>query len=196
MDHTTASTLAQVGIEDLFKVILVDGLKAVSEGRELRYKVVRLRETGVAEERIAVRLAERVVEHRGVPRLLVSDAEFKLALNVQHIEAFVCDSYTIPAAAIDLDMIGKLSTHDLGLIEQRIALVTLAAEVRYGNITEEQFHAIVAGKPAEGVEQAAQSPQPVGQAAGVGAAAASLESGPALLADFVGDGAPVASSIP
>lgn len=196
MDQTTASTLAQVGITDLFTVILVDGLKTTSEGKELRYKVVRLRETGVAEERIAVRQAERVVEYRGVPRLVVSDAEFKLALNAQHIEAFVCDSYTIHAAAIDLDLIGKLSTHDFGLIEQRIALVTLAAEVRYGNITSEHFHAIVSGKPTEETKQEAQSPQPVGQAAGVGAAAASSESGPVLLADFTGDGAVVASSIP
>lgn len=192
MEQTTTATLAQVGIDDLFKLILADGLKATMDGKELRYKVVRLRETGVAEERIAVRQAERVVEYRGAPRLLISEADFKLALNAQHIEAFVCDGFTIPAAAIDLDLVGKLSTHDMGLIEQRIALITLAAEVRYGNITPEQFNDIVGGKPAE---QASESPQPVGQAAGVGAAAASPESGPALLADFVGGAAAVAPSV-
>lgn len=195
MDQPTTATLAQAGINDLFKVILVDGLKATMEGKELRYKVVRLRETGVAEERIATRQAERVVDYRGVPRLLVSDADFKFAMNVQHIEAFHCDGETIPAAAIDLGLVGKLSTHDLGLIEQRIVLITLAAEVRYGNITPEVFAAVLSGKPTKETEQAAESPQSMGQAAGVGAAAAAPESGPALLADYSGDGAAVAPSV-
>lgn len=180
------------GIVDLFKLTLVDGLKSTSDGNELRYKGVRLRETNVGNERIAARQAERVVEIRGVPKLIVSDADFRLALTAQHIESFVCDGHTIPAALIDLALIDKLSPHDIGLIEQRVFLITLAAELRYGNINQEQFDAIVSGKPVEG---AGKAPQPVGQASGVGADAASPESGPSVLADFSGTTAGVAPTV-
>lgn len=174
------------GIEDLFRLTLADGLPATSEGKTIRYMVVRLRETGVAHERAALKQAERVVMIGGQPRLLVSDAEFKLALTVQHIECFECDGQRLSAAVIDLDLVGKLSTHDMALIEQRVFLLTLAAEVRYGNFTQADFDEIVAGRAPAGKLE---SPQPVGQIPGVGADATSPESGPALLADYAGSAA-------
>jgi phage FluMu protein gp41 len=173
-------------IDDLFELHLVDGLPVQSEGKTIRYKVVRLRETGVAHERAAVKQAERVMLVGGVPKLLVSESDFRFALTAQHIESFHCDGQTISAALIDLGVVGQLSTHDFGLVEQRVFLITLAAEVRYGNISEAEFDAYLAGQqPAE----APQSPQPVGQAENVGAVAPAPESGPALLADFARDGA-------
>lgn len=192
MDQPRTPAPGIPGIDDLFKLTLVDGLRVVSEGKELRYKGVRLRETNVGNERIATRQAERVVEVRGVSKLIVSDADFRLALTAQHIEAFVCDGLTIPAALIDLALVDRLSHHDIGLIEQRVFLITLAAELRYGNITQETFDAVISGKAPEGGGKA---PQPVGQAPGVGADAASPESGPALLADFSGSPAGVAPAV-
>ncbi|MBK1613372.1 hypothetical protein CKO44_07800 [Rubrivivax gelatinosus] len=171
---------------DLFTLTLVDGLPASVEGREIRYRVVKLRETNVADERAAQRLAERLMTIGGVPRLVVSDADFQLAMTMRHIEAFVCDGQRIHQASIDLDMIGRLSSHDLGLIEQRVFLINLAAEVRYGNIDQAEFDKIVAGGAAAG---GAAAPQPGGQAPGMGASAALAEPGPALLADYAGDAA-------
>ena len=171
-------------INDLTSLTLVDGLPVVSEGRTLRYKRVRLRETTVADERAAQRESERVVLVNGMPKLLASDADFRFALTAKHIESFECDGKVIGRHVIDLELIGKLSTHDLGLIEQRVFLINLAAEVRYGAISQAELDAIIAGTAPQ------PAPQPRGQAGGVGQAPAQPQPGPALLADFTGDGAP------
>ena len=66
-----------------------------------------------------------------------------------------------------------------------IPLITLAAQVRYGTLSQAEFDAFYMGRnPAP-----AASPQPVGQTANVGADAGHAESGPALLADFTGGAA-------
>lgn len=172
-------------ITDLFSLTLVDGLPLTSEGHVIRYHQVKLRETSVADERIAQQLSERVMMVGGTPRLMTSEADFRYAMTMRHIEAFVCDGQRIPQAMINLDLIGKLSSHDLGLIERRVFLITLAAEVRYGNLTQAEFEAVVAGR----APQAAAAPQPGGQTETLGQPAADPQSGPALLADFVGGAA-------
>jgi phage FluMu protein gp41 len=176
-------------IGDLFALKLVDGLTLTSDNRPIKYMTVRLRETSVADERIAQRLAERVVLVGGQHKLLVSDADFRYAMTIRHIEAFECDGQKIPQALIDADLVGKLSSHDLGLIEQRVFLVSLAAEVRYGNMSQAEFELIANGR----APGAPTSPQRGGQAADLGQAVAESEPGPALLADYVrdpADGAP------
>lgn len=178
----TQSTPTASPIDDLFTLILVDGLTVESNGKPIKYMTLKLRETGVADERIAQRLSERVVMVGGVHKLLVSDADFRYGLTVRHIEAFVCDGQKIPQALIDWELVGKLSSHDLGMIEQRVFLITLAAEVRYGNMSQAEFDAIVMGRaPTQA------SPQREGQAADVGQASAESQPGPALLADFTGN---------
>lgn len=168
--------------DDLFSLTLVDGLAAERDGKTIKYRQLRLRETCVADERKAQRMAERVVPVAGVPRLLVSDNDFRYAMTMLHIEYFECDGQRIDQTVLDLDLMGKLSSHDLGLIEQRVFLVELAAEVRYGNMSQADFDLIVQGtKPLP-----ADAPQRVGQAAGVGQAPADPQSGPALLASFTG----------
>lgn len=184
MPNNTPQAPTTATIADLFTLHLVDGLPVQSDGKTIRYQVVKLRETNVADERTAQRLAERVVFVAGAPKLLVSESEFRFAMTAQHIEAFVCDGQRIPQAVIDLDLIGKLSSHDLGLIEQRVFLINLAAEVRYGNLDQSEFDAVLAGKAA-----APASPQRGGQTVDVGQAAAEPQSGPALLTDFTGDSA-------
>ncbi len=179
------ATAAASAIEDLFTVTLDDGLPVESQGKTIRYRTARLRETSVADERIAQRLAERVANVGGVPKLLVSDADFRFALTMRHIESFACDGTTIGQAVIDLDLMGKLSSHDLALIEQRIFLITLAAEVRYGNLSQADFDQVLSGQSGK----ADKAPQRVGQAEDVGQPAAHAESGPALLADYVGGAA-------
>lgn len=169
------------GIADLFSLTLVDGLPVETGGKTIRYRTARLRETNVADERIAQRAAERVVNVGGQPRLLVSEADFRYALTMRHIDMLECDGTKLPQAVLSMDVLEKLSSHDLGLIEQRVFLIGLAAELRYGNVTQEQFDQIVRG---QSVPNAA--PQHSGQASGVGATAAQPESGPALLADFAG----------
>lgn len=167
-------------IDDLFTLQLVDGLAARAGAQEVRYRVARLRETNVNDERAAVKLSERVVVVGGQPRLMSSDAEFRLAMTMRHVASLQADgAQALDGALLDLDLFGRLSAHDLGLIEQRVFLITLAAQVRYGLIKPEEFDAVMAGKAAE----VPVAPQPMGQAAGAGAAAPAAESGPSLLAD-------------
>ena len=173
-------------IDDIYSLTLVDGLTLEAAGKPIKYRVVRLRETTVADERIAARLAERLMIVGGVPKLLVSESDFRYALTMRHCEKFVCDGVDLPLALLDLDIFGKLSTHDLQLIEERIFLVTLAAQVRYGTITPQEFEAYATGQQADSLQK---SPQPVGQAAVVGANADHAEPGPALLADYAGSAA-------
>lgn len=171
--------------DHLYTLTLADGLPVEREGKTIRYRTVHLRETSVADERAAQRLAERVMLVAGAPRLMVSESDFRYALTMRHIEAFECDGQRIGQTVIDLDLLGKLSSHDLGLIEQRVFLITVAAEVRYGNMSQADFDAVMAGQAARAVATA--PPQPVGQVAGLGQHAAQPGPGPALLADFVGD---------
>lgn len=168
-------------IHDLYRLVLVDGIKLHADGREITYKVVRLRETNVADERAAQLMAERCVIVGGQPKLLVSDAEFRYAMTLKHIESLECDGVKIPAQMIDLDMLGKFSSHDLGKIEERVYLVELAAQVRYGAISQEQFDAIVAGQA-----EVDEAPQHAGPAESVGQAPAAAQPVPALLADHSG----------
>ncbi|MFT4192482.1 MAG: hypothetical protein QM617_13275 [Comamonas sp.] len=182
MNKPTSSVAA--GIADLYTLTLVDGLPAQAGQQTLRYKTVKLREISVRDHRAAVHLAERVAFVQGVPKLLVSDADYKDALVMRHIDAFVCDGQTIPGALVDLEMMGKLSLHDFGLLEDRAFFIDLAAEVRYGNLSQAEFDAMLAGQQPEGA-----APQPVGQAEGAGASPDAAEPGPAMLADYAGSDA-------
>jgi hypothetical protein len=119
----------------------------------------------------------------GVPKILVSEEEFKHALTVRHIERFECDGVRIGQELIDLSLVDKLDSHDLGLIEARVFLLTLAAEVRNGLMSQADFDAIVAGTATRGKE----APQPLGQTEGVGEASARAQSGPVMLADYAGE---------
>jgi phage FluMu protein gp41 len=174
-------------IDDLFKLTLADGLTLEAGGKTIRYQVVTLRETHVADERKAEMLSERAIQAGGSWKLLVSESNFKHALNMLHIESFHCDGQTIPQAMIDLAMYDRLSSRDLEMLEERIFLLTLAAEVRYGNMTQEDFDNTMAGLMTKPAVQSA--PQPSGQAASVGASDERAESGPTLLTDFAGDAA-------
>lgn len=170
---------------DLFTLHLRVGLPVERDGKPIYYRTVKLRETSVADERWAVRQAERVVLWQGQPRLVVSDADFKLALTARHIEAFLCDSLRIDRDLIDLDLIGKLNPRDLALIEERVFLVEMSARLRFGEITQEQFDAVFAGT----AQEPAAAPLSVGPADDAGAAAPGAVPGPVVLAVHAGAGA-------
>lgn len=179
-------------IHDLCTLQLVDGLPAqtMNNGQrvDIRYKTVSLRETNVADERKACQLAERVMMVGNAPKLLVSEAENRLAMTMLHCASFHCSDMVIDQSVMNLDTFGKLSSHDLALIEERVFLIELAAQVRYGALSQEAFDAVFAAqstsKPAE-----VSAPQPVGQADPMGGLAPESQPGPALLTDFTGDAA-------
>jgi phage FluMu protein gp41 len=181
--QSAPSTAESSVIDDIYSLTLADGLPVESGGKTLRYKKVRMRETNVADERAAARMAERVMVIGGVPKLLVSEAEFRYALTMLHVESFECDGVVLHRALLNLDIFSKLSTHDLQQIEERVVLVTLAAQVRYGTLTQKEFEDFVLGRHTTGVKT---SPQPVGQTASVGESAGDAESGPTLLTDYLG----------
>lgn len=179
-------------MQELTRLVLADGIPAEAGGRALRYRVARLRETTVADERRAQRAAERAVRVDGQWKLLVSDAEFHFALTALHVEAFEQDGQRIDQALLGdgwLDVVGKLSTHDRGLIEQRIFLLEMAAELRYGHISQADWDQLVNGQPGQAAPEGHGAPQPVGEGAGLREAGAGAVGRPALLADYVGGAA-------
>lgn len=183
MNTQSTPAAGSSSIDDIFQLTLADGLPAEVAGKTIKYRTVRLRETSVADERIAARMAERVMTVGGAPKLLVSESDFRYAMTMRHCEYFECDGNKLPLAVLDLDTFGKLSPHDLQLLEERVVLVTLAAQLRYGVITQADFDQFAAGRIPAGSNV---SPQPMGQAADVGPHVGLPESGPALLADFTG----------
>lgn len=187
---------AHPDIPNLFALPLDDGLPMERAGQTIRYRQVHLRETTVADERWATRAAERVVQVQGLPRLLVSDDDFRLALNCRHIEKFSEPGLPdISGDLVDLELIGKLTPHDLLLIESRVFLVELAAQMRYGLISQEQFDAIVLSGNKGSTDLGGNTPPlPLGAAANVGDAAAAPGLGPQMLADRSGGGATGADS--
>lgn len=181
MTTSAPQTRAPVAIDDLFRLVLVDGITLQADGRDVTYKTVRLRETTVGDERIALRMVERAVLVDGEYRLMVSDADFRYALTLRHIEALECDGIKLTQAMLDLTFLDRLSNHDLQLIEQRIFLIEMAAQLRYGAISEEDFNLLLGGAPKEKA-----SPKSEGPAEGVGQAHDSAQPVPALLADHSG----------
>ena len=176
----SAESLPVYRIDDLFKLTLMDGLKTTAGGAEIRYQVVTLRETSVADERKAERESERAVNVNGAWKLLVSESNFKHVLNMLHIDSLRCDDQVLPKEVIDLDLYDRLSPRDLKAIEERVFLITLSSEVRYGNMTQQEFDLIAAGlAPVQ-----PHSPQPSGQAPELGAPADQFGPGPAMLADY------------
>lgn len=166
--------------ENLFILQLTDGLPSQIGDQKVRYKTVHLRETVVADETVAVEMAERVVMHNGKPILLMSDEIYRLALNMRHIEKFAESGLPdIEQNLLNLKMIGMLSPHDMHRIEERILLIGLAAQVRYGLMSQEAFDRIFSGeeKPEES------GPRPEGQTENAGGDGASDQSGPQLLSD-------------
>lgn len=184
--HTVCMTSATPHTQDLFTLHLRVGLPVERAGKTIFYKTVNLREITVADERWAVRQAERLVLWQGQPRLVVSDADHRLALTTRHIQSFVCDGQVIDGDLIDLPLIEKLRPVDVATIEERVFAIELAAKLRYGEITQDMFDMVMGGK-----QEPQQAPQPVGPAAGDGAHALADGSGPVMLADHSGVGAGV-----
>ena len=170
---------AHGAIDDLCRLVLTDGVSVEREGKVIRYRTVHLRETTVGDERAALRMAERAVLVASEYKLMVSDADFRYAMTLRHIEALECDGMRLPQAMLGLDVLDKMSQHDLQRIEQRIFLLEMAAQLRYGVISQQQFDDLMRRDAA----QESNAPQPEGQAAAMGSAPVAARPVPALLAD-------------
>ena len=148
-------------LQNLNQVDLLDGLSTRLGDDEVRYRKVKLRPATVAMDLEAVRIAERVVRFEGKPMLLLSDAVYRIAMTMQRIERF-CTSAgldDIDSSLIDLNTMGRLTPHDLERIEQQILLMDLAENVRYGNLSTDEFDAIINGTH----PQSRKTPQPTGE---------------------------------
>jgi phage FluMu protein gp41 len=194
--HTAIQQATELLIKNLFTLYLTDGLPAHTlhggQKVQIAYKEVRLRETNVADHRWAVQQAERAVLVNGAYQLLESKGDYRLALTLRYCEAFMCEGQALPTSAMDLETFCKLSDHDLALIEERVYLIELAAQVRYGALDDAAYRAVVAEHLAnkgkvKGQGQA--SPQPESQVTGVAGVVAEPELGPAMLTDFIGTSA-------
>lgn len=171
--------------ENLTILQLADGLPSQIGKQEVRYKTVHLRETAVEDEMKAVEMAERVVMHNGKPMLLMSNEVYRVAYNMRHIEKFVQSGFDdIELNILNLKMIGMLSPHDMHLIEERILLIEMAKQVRYGLMTQEAFDRVFSGAEQK---EAAHVPRPEGQIEGLGEDGTQHQSGPQRLSDNTAD---------
>ncbi|WP_211452623.1 phage tail assembly protein [Collimonas antrihumi] len=169
--------------DSIFILQLLDGLPSNVGGKPVKYKTVHLRETNVNDELTAVQLAERIKTINGKPTLLVSDDLYRTALTMRHVEKFTCSGLDdIGQDVLDLEMFGRLTTYDLQRIEERCLVVSMAAQLRYGLITEAEFDQIFAGTTNTTTGQI--GPRAEGQAAAVGADRDQDQPGPAMLTDF------------
>lgn len=170
--------------QDLYVLNLADGLKSRIGDKDVIYKTIRLRETTVADELIAVELSERVMIVQGKPTLIVSDELYRLAMNMRHIAAFTCSGLDdIDTDLLNLKMMGRLSSHDMQQIEERVMLISMAAAVRYGTMSPTEFDNVLSGM---GKEQT-QTKRSKDQTAGVDADDPATQSGPQMLADRSND---------
>lgn len=166
--------------EELLTLQLIDGLPSNVGGKSVFYKTVKLRETNVDDELVAVELAERVVYIKGKPTLLLSDEVYRVVLTMRHVDKFQCAGLDdIGLDVLDLKMFRRLSAFDMQRIEERCLLISLAAQVRYGLITQADFDKMIGGEE----EQEPQAPRSEGQAEGVGGVGAEHQPGPSMLAD-------------
>lgn len=165
--------------ENLNILQLADGLPSQIGGQKVRYKTVHLRETSVADEMAAVELAERVVMHNGKPMLMMSNEIYRVAYNMRYIEKFAQSGMDdIGQDLLNLKMMGTLSPHDMHRIEERILLIELAAQVRYGLMSQEAFDRVFSGE-----EKGQPNPRSEGQTEELGEDGPQHQSGPQLLSD-------------
>lgn len=163
---------------DLYTLNLVDGLPSRVGEKKVAYRTVKLRETNVGDELAAVQLAERVVTLNGKPTLLMSDEVYRVALTMRHIERFVTAGLDdIGQDILTIEMMGRLSKHDFDLIEERCLMIGLAAQVRYGGLSQTDFDKIMAGKKNDS------APRSEGQSDGLGKTDSDDRAGPQLLSD-------------
>lgn len=134
-----------VNTSALFNLVLVDGLPVIQGDKTVRYKSVVLREINVSHERKAAELSEQL---RKIPggsyRLVVSDESYALSLVMLACEKFEqVGLESIDEHVLDLDLMGKLSRPDLTAIEERVALIEMAALVRHGQMDETEFSRVL-----------------------------------------------------
>ncbi|AXF86397.1 hypothetical protein DTO96_102151 [Ephemeroptericola cinctiostellae] len=149
---------------DIGTAILADGYKTDIDGKQVPYTIVKLRPATVGMDLDAIRLAERVVYINGKPALMLSDAVYRIAITMLRIDRLECTDSNVKAighSLMDMDMMARLTPHDLNIVEERIALYDLAEQVRYGNISQADFDAIFNPSTADAAKQT--TPQPTGE---------------------------------
>lgn len=170
--------------EQIYTLTLKAGIKVKRGQQQVSLRTVRLRDITHADEQAAVAAAERVVVVNGQPRILVSEAAFKTMLAYHRIDALLgADGTSIERLELSPEIIGRLDPLDWLAIEQRSYLVELAGQLRYGLIDQAEFDRYMQGVIPEA------APQPVGQAAAAGEAAAQPVPGPVMLSDLTAPGA-------
>lgn len=179
--------------EDLYTVHLVDGLPTQIDQKSVCYKTVRLREINVNDMTAATEMAERLVTVRGKTVLVMSDELYSKAISTRYIKQFeAAGLQPIGQELLNLDLLGKLNPYDLARIEERIALLEMVTQARYGLIDTKQLDAYLESLDEHGRRrpdpalEATSAPQPQGQADELAQGGASAEPGPAMLASHAG----------
>lgn len=150
-------------MNDLQQLTLVDGLSIRQGDSDVVYKSVTLRESTVADEIKAAELAQQVGELNGRVVFAPNTDIYTHAMTMLCIVEFSGQGLEpLPAHAINLQTFGRLSRGDVSLIEERMQLIELSAQVRFGLITQQELDAALAESLGD-EREAAQSKQPAGQ---------------------------------
>lgn len=175
---------------DLYTLRLIEGVPTTIGTQEVRYRIVRLREICLEDQLAAVEAAERLVRVNGKNVLVLSDEIYAIALSSRHIERFEASGVEpIGRDLIDLKLMGRLHPLDMARIDERIALINLAAQARWGLVPEAKLEAVLAaldadGKPVEAKDARDTAPRSPDPAEAVADAHDAARPGPGMLTDY------------
>lgn len=150
----------------LDEVVLVDGYKVDQADGQVTYLKVILREASYGDDIAARKASERAVKTVEGWKLLESQAEYDKAMLSRQISKLVKPgSPPIPGTELN---VGKFTELDVHRIQERIALLELAARLRHGLIEKEVFDKAVEGDESAGQEAAPEGgrSEPAGDPAG------------------------------
>lgn len=133
---------------DLYTVELVGGLRLrnARTGADAVYKTVMLRESCEAYLHDAIRQVQELRRTPDGMRLVHNQALFEAARIAAHIDRFTGSGPDLVSADIDLAVLGKLHPLDVALIAERLMHIELAAQLRWGMITQDEYELILLGK--------------------------------------------------
>jgi hypothetical protein len=138
------------GISDLYTVELVQGLRLKSlhaGGTSAVYKTVFLRESCEKYLHDAIRQVQEMKRGPdGRMHLVHNEALYEAARIAQHIDHFSGNGPDLLASDIDLAVLGQLHPLDVALIADRLLHIELAAQLRWGLITQDEYDLILLGK--------------------------------------------------
>lgn len=135
-------------MDDLYSVELVEGLViGEMQGTRAVYKRVYLRESCEQFLHDAIRQVQQLMRGAdGRMHLVHNEALYEAARIARHIDRITGNGPELRQPDIDLALLGKMHPLDVARIAEQLLHIELAAQVRWGLITQDEYDLILLGK--------------------------------------------------